>query len=64
MSFAFKKGDIVRTKGGRDRTVKKTDGRYVYFTDGSVYGLTHPDIIEVVPKKKAEKAEDKTEEEA
>lgn len=56
MGFTFKKGDIVRTIDGRERTVKKVDGRFIYFTDGTVYGLTHPDIVEVTkPKKKDDK---------
>ena len=53
MNIVVKRGDTVRTKGGRERTVKKVDGRFIYFTDGSVYGLAHPDIEEVIkPKKK------------
>lgn len=50
-----KKGDIVRTKDGREHTVKKADGRLIYFTDGATYGVNHPDIISIeTPKKKKE----------
>lgn len=50
-----KKGDIVRTKDGREHTVKKVDGRFIYFTDGAMYGLNHPDIETIeTPKKKKE----------
>ena len=59
----FKKGDTVVTKDGRERTVKKVDGRYVYFTDGSTYGLDHPDILEVKSKKKKKETENPDEEE-
>jgi hypothetical protein len=54
-----KKGDIVRTKDGREHTVKKVDGRFIYFTDGAMYGLNHPDIetIETPKKKKENKSE-------
>lgn len=59
----FKKGDTVRTKDGRERTVSNADGRFVYFTDGSMYGLNHPDIMEVISKKKKKETEqDATEE--
>ena len=59
----FKKGDTVITKDGREHTVGKTDGRYVYFTDGSVYGLNHPDILEVKSKKKKKETEKPEEDE-
>ena len=55
----IKKGDIVRTKDGREHSVKKADGRFIYFMDGSVYGLNHPDIVSVESsKKKKETASD------
>lgn len=55
----IKKGDIVRTADDRERMVRKVDGRFVYFTDGTVYGLNHPDIISVQsPKKKKETKEE------
>lgn len=61
--MTFKKGDTVLTKDGRERTVSKADGRFVYFTDGSMYGLNHPDIMEVISKKKKKETEqDATEE--
>lgn len=55
----IKKGDIVRTKDERERTVRKVDGRFIYFTDGTVYGINHPDIVSAeTPKKKKEKNSD------
>lgn len=43
-------GDIVTTKPNRKRTVKAVDGKYIYFTDGTQYAYTHPDIIKVEHK--------------
>ena len=54
-----KKGDIVRTKDGRAHSVKKVDGRFIYFADGAIYGLNHPDIETIeTPKKKKENKSD------
>ena len=61
--MTFKKGDTVRTKDGMERTISKADGRFVYFDDGSIYGLNHPDILEVISKKKKKETEKNTTEE-
>ena len=62
MDFTVKKGDIVITRDGRERTVKKADGRFIYFTDGSAFGLRHPDIMEVRSPKKKKESKNDTEE--
>lgn len=62
MNPVIKKGDIVRTRDGRERTVRKIDGRFIYFTDGAVYGLNHPDILEVESQKKKKENKSNTEE--
>lgn len=57
-----KKGDIVRTKDGREHSVKSVDGRFIYFTDGLMYGLRHPDIVSIETPKKKKKDKIETEE--
>ena len=64
---ALKKGCIVITKSdSRERKVDRADWKYIYFKDGSQYGLSHPDIVgaEVkIPRKpKAKKEEPKEQE--
>ena len=49
-------GAVIRTADLRKRTVDHKDGKYVYFTDGSKYGLRHPDLMEFVEE--AEEAVD------
>ena len=41
-------GAVIKTADLRKRTVDHKDGKYVYFTDGSKYGLRHPDLIEFI----------------
>lgn len=57
-----KKGDVVRTKDGREHSVKKVDGRFLYFADGLMYGLNHPDIISIETQKKKKENKSDTEE--
>ena len=49
-----KEGTVISTAEMRERTVKAVTGKYVLFTDGSQYGLRHPDLMEIVPAKEAE----------
>lgn len=59
-----KVGDIIQTKHGRTREIRAIDGRYIYFTDGSQYGVSHPEIeFLLVPKesKRKKKTEQKEE---
>lgn len=67
----LKEGAVVLTADKRKRTVKGTDGKYIYFKDGSCYGFRHPDLVEVVeaiepkdePAPKAKKSSKKKSEE-
>lgn len=60
----LKEGVTVRTADLRKRTVKRTDGKYVYFADGSQYGFRHPDLIEIVEETPAEAVSESEEEPA
>lgn len=66
----IKEGVTIRTADLRKRVVDRRDGKYVYFKDGSKYGLRHPDLIEIVeeeetpkPKKTRKKKTEETEDE-
>lgn len=59
MNNQIKKGSIVLTRDGREHTVRNIDGRFIYFTDGAVFGINHPDILEVknIKRKKENKSD-------
>ena len=44
----LKEGTVVLTADKTKSTVKGTDGKYIYFKDGSCYGFRHPDLVEIV----------------
>ena len=52
-------GDKVKTADGRIREVEKIDGRFIKFSDGSVFGINHPDIVgKAIAKNKKENKEE------
>ena len=51
----IKQGDKVKTADGRTREVESVDGRFISFTDGSLFSIKHPDIKGVVVEKKKKK---------
>lgn len=55
----IKVGDIMLTRDEREREISEIDGRYIHFTDGSMFALAHPDLVGVVMKtrKKSSKEE-------
>lgn len=56
----IRQGDKVKTADGRVRDVESIDGRFIRFTDGSFFGIKHPDIVGIAieKKRKKEKAEE------
>lgn len=58
-----KVGNKIRIKGGDIKTVEAVDGRYIYFTDGSQFGLRHPDLEGVVVEHKKKKKQEPQEQE-
>lgn len=48
----IKQGDKMKTADGRIREVEKVDGRFVKFTDGTMYGTKHPDLVGVAMERK------------
>lgn len=53
----LKSGDKVKTADDRIREVESVDGRFIHFTDGSAYGISHPDIVGLAIEKKRKKKE-------
>jgi len=60
----IEEGTVIKTADRRKRTVASIDGKYIHFKDGSQYGFRHPDLIEILEKKPAEKVSEPVEEEA
>lgn len=58
----IKVGDIMLTKDLREREIANIDGRYIHFTDGSMFSLKHPDLLGIVVKPKKRSAKKKEEE--
>jgi hypothetical protein len=52
-----KQGDKIRIADGSTRIVGEIDGRFILFTDGAKFSITHPDILGVVSEKKKNKEE-------
>ncbi len=50
-------GDKVKTADGRIREVEFVDGRFIKFSDGARFSITHPDIIGIAFEKKKKKTE-------
>lgn len=50
-------GDKVKTSDGRIREVEYIDGRFIKFTDGSLFGISHPDIVGLAVEKKKKQKE-------
>lgn len=44
----IKVGDIMLTKDLREREISEIDGRYIHFTDGTMFSFRHPDLVGVV----------------
>lgn len=53
----IKIGDKIKTADGRTREISSLDGRFIYFSDGSRYGIKHPDICGVIQEKKKKQEE-------
>lgn len=52
-------GDKVKTADGRIREVESIGGRFITFTDGTQFSLSHPDILgKAIEKKKKQKQEE------
>lgn len=58
-NFNVKKGDKLKTLDGRIREVDSTDGRFIKFTDGTLYSLNHPDIVGIAVEIKKNQKEGK-----
>jgi ribosomal protein L14 len=57
-----KKGDKLQTVTGAVKEIKRKDGRFIYFKDGSQYSLRHPDLVALVQEVKEPKEEEPVEE--
>lgn len=53
----IKRGDKIRTADGNTREVEEVGGRFIVFTDGTIFGIKHPDIVGVVAEKKKKQEE-------
>ena len=60
----IEEGTVIKTADKRKRTVSHTDGKYIYFKDGSQFGFRHPDLIEIIEKKPVETVSEPIEEDA
>lgn len=56
----IKIGNKLRISDGSIRKIVALDGRFITFSDGSTFGLRHPDIVSLVIEKKS-KAKEQTE---
>ena len=53
----IKQGDKMKTADGRIREVEYNDGRFIKFTDGTMYGVSHPDLVGIAIEKKKKQKE-------
>lgn len=53
----IKQGDKLKTADGRIREVEYIDGRFIEFTDGTTYGVSHPDLVGIAIEKKKKQKE-------